>query len=451
MVTLFAVLTICIVAAFIAGAILLVLTVENHRFWKRHHQRGAPSESKTAKVNLIVPCKGVAADTRRKLESFFFQDHPNFRITFSVESTRDPVVPLIRELQKENRFVESSILVAGRATHCGQKVHNLLAAVEELQMQIDVLAFADMDAFAKPSWLRWLTIGVGRQNVGARTGYRWMVPEENNLPTLIGVTLNNSVAACLGKGNHNLVWGGSWAIHRRVFLQIGLREAWTQVLSDDFVASRTIRESRFEGQRLKIQFEPQCLCETKVKFTWASLFEFIVRQLKITRLYAPRQWIVAMLNSGVTQLAFWGSIVAWIAVMSTGDRGLLPTSLIFSFLRLYFLGVARAAVRQNMARRVISGWRKQQLARRFDLFAWPLTGIFAAVSLIASSVGNRISWSNIHYQIENGGRTMVLGRNVESKNWPVRTDAVVPEPKLSTFKAESGHDDADASAVERSA
>ncbi|QEG23280.1 glycosyltransferase [Mariniblastus fucicola] len=434
MVTFFLALAICIVAALVSGALLLALTVENHRFWKRHQQRGTPFEQQTAKVNLIVPCKGVADDTRRKLEAFFFQDHPHFRISFAVEAATDPVVPLIRELQKENRFVESSIVVAGRATHCGQKVHNLLAAIAKLQVEVDVLAFADMDALVKPSWLRWLTIGVGREQVGARTGYRWMVPGKNNLPTLIGVTLNNSVAACLGKGSHNLVWGGSWAIHRKVFEQTGMREAWAQVLSDDFVASRTIRNSTFAGKLLKIQFEPQCLCETTVNFGWSSLMEFIVRQLKITRLYAPRHWTVATLNSLVTQFAFWGSVVAWIAVMSSGDRGWLPTTLMFSFIGIYLLATARAAIRQNMARRLIPGWRKQRQARRFDLFAWPVTGLFALVALIESSVGKRISWSNIHYRIQSGGRTMVLGRNVESESWPVRTASVVPDPKLSRFR-----------------
>jgi len=428
-IALFVALTICIVATLVSSVLLFVLTVENHRFWKRHHKRGTPSETKTAKVNLIVPCKGIGDGARRKLEAFFFQDHPNFRITFAVESATDGVVPLIRELQKENRFVESSIVAAGRATHCGQKVHNILAAIDKLQVEVDVLAFADMDALVKPSWLRWLTIGVGREQVGARTGYRWMVPATNNIATLIGVTLNNSVAACLGKGNRSLVWGGSWAIHRKVFKQIGIREAWTQVLSDDFVASRTIRSSQFEGKPLKIQFEPQCLCETKVNFNWSTLYEFIVRQLKITRLYAENHWAVAVLNSTITQVAFWGSIVAWVAVMSTGDRGLLPAMLMCSFVGIYLLGVARAAVRQNMARRLVAGWKQHKVARRFDLFAWPLTGLFAVVSLAASSIGNRVSWANIHYRVEPGGRTMVLGRNVETDSWPVQTSAT-PEPQV---------------------
>ncbi len=448
---LYVALAICVVAAAISGMMLLALTVENRRFWKVHQQRGAPLAHGTAKIELIVPCKGVVPGTRRRLQAFFFQDHPNFRITFAVESATDPVVPLIRELQKENRFVESSIVAAGRATHCGQKVYNLIAVIERLQVEVDVLAFADMDALVKPSWLRWLTIGVGRENVGARTGYRWMVPESKNIPTLIAASLNNAIAACLGKGNHNLVWGGSWAIHRKVFEHVGMREAWAQVLSDDFVASRTIRQARFGGQKLKIQFEPQCLCETGIALTWSTLFEFVVRQLKITRLYAPGLWTAAVWNVAITQIAFWGSIVVWIAVMSTGDRGLLPTLLMFSFIGIYLLGVARAAVRQNMARRLIPDWRKHHRARRFDLFAGPMGGALAIVAFVASSLGNRICWSNIHYLVGEGGRTMVLGRNVETPQWPVRTNSVVLEPKFSKVQAKKVVTETHSQAVERSA
>lgn len=434
MVTLFYIsLSVLIAAALGSGGLLLVLCIENRRFWKNRQQQVAPSEQRPAKVNLIIPCKGRSENSRATLEAFFFQNHPNFRITFAVESPTDPVVPLIRELQKEHRYVESSMVFAGAAKTCGQKVHNLLAAIDRLDQNIDIIAFADMDALVKPSWLRWLVVGVGRQGCGARTGYRWMVPQRQNLPTLLGVSLNNSIAACLGKATHRLVWGGSWAIHRNVFQQIGIGSSWSQVLSDDLAASRAIRSSKFDGKPLRIQFEPQCLCETEASFNWSSLFEFVVRQLKITRLYAFSHWSLALLTSAVTQVAFWGSVATWIAVMYSGDRGLLPTLLMFSFIFIYVLGVARGSMRQNMARRLFPKWRSQRKARNFDIFAWPITGLFALLSLVMSSLGNRVSWSNVHYQVESGGRTMIIGRNIETEAWPVRTNQSVPKPKMAAI------------------
>ena len=187
------------VAALIVGSVLLLLCVENRRFWKNFQHDSAPTETHPAKVNLIIPCTGKPEGARKNLEAFLLQDHPKFRIMFAIESTADPITPLIRELQREHCNIETKIVIAGPAKSCGQKVHNLLAAVEQIKDDVDIYAFADMDALVKPSWLRWLAIGVGQENCGARSGYRWMVPKRNNTPTLIGVNINNSIAACLGK------------------------------------------------------------------------------------------------------------------------------------------------------------------------------------------------------------------------------------------------------------
>ena len=425
---------ICAFAALTVGSVLLLLCVENRRFWKNFQQSPTPTETDPAKVNLIIPCTGKPEGARKNLEAFLLQDHPNFRIMFAIESTADPITPLIRELQHEHFNIETKIVVAGPAKSCGQKVHNLLAAVEQIKDDVDIYAFADMDAQVKPSWLRWLAIGVGQENCGARSSYRWMVPKRNNAATLIGASVNNSIAACLGKNRQNLVWGGSWAVHRKVFQQAGIGASWSHVLSDDLAASRAIRNSSFNGKPLQIHYIPQCLCKTEVEFTWSSLLEFVLRQLKITRLYAFSHWAVALLTGLATQVGLWGSVAAWSSIMLTGERGMRPTLLMFAFLSIYLLGVARASIRQNMARRIFPQWRSQRTARYFDLFLWPLAGLFALGSLLISSIGNRISWSNIHYRVESSGRTMILSRNIESESWPVRTTPV-PKPNMTPVAA----------------
>jgi cellulose synthase/poly-beta-1,6-N-acetylglucosamine synthase-like glycosyltransferase len=406
-------------AALVTGTAHLILLVENHRFWKVHQRRSAPVENGAAKVNLIVPCKGANANTRKNLEAFLFQDHPNFKITFVAEEWQDPCVDTIRELQSEHRYVDSVLVIAGKSTDSGQKVHNLIAAVERLTVDVDILAFADADITPKPTWLRWLTAGVGRENVGARTGFRWMVPSDKTMPTMIGVSLNNAVATCLGRGRRGLVWGGSWAIHRQVFEHLGIREAWTQTLSDDLVASRTIQLAN-----LKVQFEPQCLCPTEITFTWSSLFEFVCRQLRILRMYSPRQWWLGFINTASAQVAFWGSLM--IAIMNFGNSTASTGTWAIALAALIYAGASvRSAIRQSMGRRLVPDWRKQGRARRYDLWLGPISGAFGLAMFVLSSVGHRITWSNIHYYISKGGRIVVLGRSLDKRKWPVR----LPERK----------------------
>ena len=159
----------CIVASWIYSIAFLTLVIENHRFWRVHQKKPAPSTHTYARANVIIPCKGMEHQLRENLTAFLHQDHPNFEITFVVERATDPAVQLIRNLQKENRCIKTRLVIAGRTEECGQKVHNLRRATEDLPIDVDVLVFADSDANPKSTWLRWIVNRVGRENLGART------------------------------------------------------------------------------------------------------------------------------------------------------------------------------------------------------------------------------------------------------------------------------------------
>ena len=362
---------------------------------------------------------------KKNLESFLRQNHPNYQVMFVVESRDDTAVPLILQVIAENKLTKARMIVAGKASSCGQKVHNLCRAADLLEKEIDIYAFADSDAATGNMWLRWLTDSIGREGVGARTGYRWMVPDNNRIPTLLACTANNTLAAMMGRGGHHLIWGGSWAIHRSVFRATGIREVWENVVSDDLAASRALQLAN-----LKILFSPHCICSTRVQHTWSSLFEFFRRQLLITRKYSPNYWTSSFLLTAAVQLAFWGGIIA--AVYANATQNTLWTlAFAGSATGLYAGSVARAAVRQSLGRKIDSRWRAERAARNFDLFAGPVTGLFLLAAFLTSCVGNTISWRGIHYFLGRGGTVKLLGRSI-GPVWPIRT-----EPHNATLAGES--------------
>lgn len=348
----------------------------------------------------------------RNIRAFLQQDHPNFRVLFIVESGHDPAVQLIHQVMRENPTASAKVLVAKQATRGGQKVHNLCAAVDSLSDDIDIYAFADCDAATGSSWLRWLVDCIGREGVGARTGYRWMKPGDRRLPTLLACTANNAIAAMMGRGGHHLIWGGSWAIHRSVFRATGIRQAWEGTVSDDLAASQALRLSN-----LKIVFDPKCLCTTTVQHTWSSLFEFFRRQLLIARRYTPSYWATTLVTTIAGQVAFWGGIAAAIYANAVGNQ-FWSNAFQISVAGLYLASVARAAIRQNMGRRIDPDWKHRNAARNFDLFAPPLTGLFMLTALVASCIGNTIRWRGNHYHIGQGGAVRLLGTSIGS-TWPI--------------------------------
>jgi hypothetical protein len=419
----------CVLGAWVYSIAFLALLVENHRFWKVHQKKPAPLAHTYARANIIIPCKGMEHQLRENLTAFMQQDHPNYEVTFVVERTDDSSVQLIRNVQKENRCVRSRLIVAGRTEQCGQKVHNLRCATAELSKEVDVLVFADSDASPKRTWLRWLVNSVGREGLGARTGYRWMVPKNKKLPTLLGCTINNALASFLGRGKHYLVWGGSWAIHRNVFDAVGIREAWSGVLSDDLVATRALRSAN-----LDVEFEPQCVCTSAVEFTWGALTEFLRRQLLISRRYAPFYWFTSLVVTTIATIGFWGGLVAGIVAIAAGASW--GYWVLGSSIGLYLMGVARAAIRQNIGRSNCPSWRSYRRAKKFDLFAGPLTALVSNFMLLMSTVGNVVTWRGITYFVGRGGRVILVGRSLGDRPWPVNTQES-PDPRMESQKQQA--------------
>lgn len=419
----------CSIAAWIYSLTFLTLVAENYRFWRVHQKRPVPTTHTYARANIIIPCKGMEHQLRENLTAFLQQDHPNYEVTFVVEQANDSAVQLIRNLQKENRCVQTRLVIAGRAEQTGQKVHNLRAATADLSREVDVLVFADSDAGPKRTWLRWLVNRIGREGMGAKMGYRWMVPKDRHLATLLGCTINNALTSFLGRGKHYLIWGGSWAIHRNVFDAVGIREAWSGVLSDDLVATRAIQSAG-----LDVEFEPQCVCTTPVEFNWSSLVEFMRRQLLIGRRYAPHYWLGTLMVAMLSQGGFWLSLIVGAVLAAKGSS--LGGWLLASAAGLYLTGVARSSIRQNIGRINSPQWRSYKFAKKFDLFAGPLTGLVTMLMLICSTIGNTISWRGIRYFVERGGRVMLIGRSIDLKNWPVNTRE---GPRPPHFQAQTPH------------
>jgi hypothetical protein len=82
-------------------------------------------------------------------------------------------------------------------------------------------------------------------------------------------------------------------------------------------------------------------------------------------------------------------------------------------LTLYVLGVARGWMRQASGRRMLPEFAPQlRAARRFDIWAGPLTGAAVVAGLVACMIGNTISWRGNRYRIERGGQIKQIPTSV---------------------------------------
>ena len=206
-------------------------------------ETGRPLGAFTPFASVIAPCRGLDQGLPDNLAALFQQDYPAFEIIFVADSSTDGCLSVIEEVIRSSTRANLSarIVIAGEATDSGQKVHNLRIAVSEIASRSEVIVFVDSDARTHENWLRTLVAPLHRQEVGATTGYRWFIPVQGGLASLLRSVWNGSIASALGEDSKkNFCWGGSTAIRRQTFDMLNVREHWRGTVSDDFTTSSTM-------------------------------------------------------------------------------------------------------------------------------------------------------------------------------------------------------------------
>ena len=361
--------------AIIQGIISLLDGIRASRYMRTYRPRRISNE----RVLVFCPCKGIDPEFEKNIRSILDQDYPNFSVQFVVESEDDPAYAALREIGIQD------VLVAGRASNCGQKVHNLTYAVRQTRTNADILVFCDSDARFDRQWLSKLIAPLDQHTI--TTGYRWYVSSRFHLPTLLRSAWNASVVSMLGAHERNFAWGGSMAIRRSTFDDIRVLDAWRGSVSDDYSLSRAAERS---GTR--IIFVPECLVPSHGECTFRELLEFTTRQITITRVYHPRIWRIGFIAQAISSAAFLA----------------LPFTSPLLWLTICGLSAAKAALRLNAVRSVLDqpglskyGW--------FYILVSPAVALLYLYNMICSALGTDIVWRQIHYRLVSPNETHVFG------------------------------------------
>lgn len=387
------------VVALVQGVLLSLQTWEHRRFARRRIKEPWPVPQ-TTRVALLSPCKGLDLELESNLRHLLHQDYENYEVIFIVESGDDPALPVIEQLIRQASRVPVRVIISGRATATGQKIHNLMVATSQLNPEVGILAFVDSDVCPAPEWLGNLVSRLYRNDSGAMTGYRWFVPTRSTLSNCLLYSVNASIAALMGSGRQHVVWGGSWAIRRADFDAIGIRERWPGTISDDLVATVAIQEAS-----LPIEFEPSCMTASPVDYSPAGLASFLRRQHQIGRLYAPRIWYQSLLLMIVSSAAVAGAfIVIGYGLVAGENWSRWPGGFLLAW---YALQAFRGSLRRDLARLYVSKWTGPLAwAAWFDVWGSPLTLLYNTVVMCGACFGSRITWRGVIYDLDRQGRLL---------------------------------------------
>ena len=391
----------------IVQALLMVLQTYEHRRYARRRMEELAAPQAQGRACLLAPCKGVDPSMPRNLQALFQQDYADYEVLFIVESDSDPACAVIRRAMAEHPQRPSRLVVAGRATQGGQKVHNLLFGVATVPREVKYLAFVDSDAQPRREWLRWLLARLDEPGIGATTGYRWFIPDRPTLANHLLYSINSVIALLLGPRPWHFVWGGSWAIRRDTFEALGIATAWQGTLSDDMVVAAVLRRNR-----LKTVFHPPCMVVSPVDHDLSGMFRFVRRQYMVARYYSPKMWLFALAAATSSGLALLAGLAAALyglcsgchahasASMPTASVGMAPWIALALVSTQYGLGVVRGWMRQDLVHSYFPSLEATlRPARRFDAWFNPLAGLVHWAALIASIFGRHMVWRGIKYRL----------------------------------------------------
>lgn len=397
--------TILLVVA--AWAVLASLSTlgESVVLWRRVRRAGSQLPGPFAPpVAVFVPCKGLDPDLPQALGHLLAQDYPAYEVVFTFEAADDPAVALVRQAlaaaPRNSGRTRAELVFAGPADGCGQKVHNLRAALRQASPHVEAFAFMDSDMKPRAQWLRHLVAPLAEDGVGATTGYRWYFPVRGGLPSMLLSTWNSAALYLMINKRLAFAWGGSMAMRRSRLEGLGVERRWSGSLSDDCGVSAAAASGG-----LRVRFVPQCLVESMADMTWGQLVEFVFRQYTIVRVYRTGQWVMGLVYFSLFTAAYLAG-PAWALAQPAASRLLLVAPA-----AMWGLSMGSGALRLAAGAAAFPA-RRAELRRTApaQILSLPVAVVLVLAAHVRAGLSRRITWRGITYDMRGPNQLVVLRR-----------------------------------------
>jgi ceramide glucosyltransferase len=374
-----------------------VFTVVYQRFiYNKRRERY--DKGYTPYCSIVVPCKGIPKNFGNNLRGFLQLDYPDFEVIYVVESADDAAVPEIKKILSEDS--RAKFAVAGLATRCAQKNHNMLAALREASAASEAFVFADSDIKPAKHWLREIVLPLQDGKVTVTTGFRWLTPSTGSVGELCHAYVNIFIYTCFCTASYIGgvgLWGGTMAIRRKDFEELGVADKWSRAAVDDMSLSTLVLKSR-----RKAVVVPTCLTGTDDLLpTVKSTVSWFERQILDLKSDQRARWVFPTLPRALLTTALFCLLpVAAVAPLVTPRYSFLElgggASLIFilshTFVALFY---------------PLMG--KMPFFGRF-LLLQPFLRLTQAVSYFKTWTTRTITWAGIKYQLAFNGDVKTLKR-----------------------------------------
>jgi ceramide glucosyltransferase len=346
-------------------------------------------------VSILKPVRGIDSEAYENFSSYCRLNYPTYEIIFAVTDPGDPIVPVIKKLQRD--FPETRIRLATSVERLGQnnKISNLYRLVKEAQH--DLLVMSDSDVRVGPDYLRELVATFSNPEVGAVTSF-YRCAGGGTLAAdlaMLGMCSDSLPSALIARsleGGVQFAFGWTMATTKERLAEIGGWESMADHHSDDFELGNRIAR---RGHRVEIMREV-----VSVVFPRETIREVFRQELR---------WAIGLRN--VRPVAYAGMIfthgLPWALLAAVVATSVGWPGIAVSYLAAYFIlriGVAWTA----------GVWGLQDHTVIGKLWLLPLRDAVTSVVWIVGLLSDRIRWRGSEFRVKNGLLTPIGGET--SKN-----------------------------------
>jgi len=374
----FAVILSIVLPAFLIGQAIVALILK-----KSYRKKSRPADF-TPKCSIFIPCKGLPNDFEANIEQFFKLSYPDYNLYFAVESETDKAVAVIRD--KIAKHQKGTLVVSERTTSCGQKNLNLVRAVESSDQSANgdyphILVFADSDVAPEANWLDAMISPFQNDKITATTGFRWLFPRKGEKGGLVHCFQNYILFVLFvfaAKVFNSGLWGGSMAIRKKDYDDLGVRERWLETSVDDLSLSEILVK-----QKKKIHFSLDAIIDTDDTINdYSKAGKWYLRQVQYLKYHAKPLWISAFLMS-LAALLMYAAIAVIVAFSGSVSSEYL-------LVPVFFLG----GIYLFSAMFALFG--KHNRIFQFVLVS-PISLFNVCVCVIKTAFEDKIDWSGYRY------------------------------------------------------
>jgi len=336
------------------------------------------------RCSVIVPCKGTTKGFETNLRSFCKLDYNDYEVIYTVESQTDPAVDTIQTVLKDNP--RASLVVAGLTKGCAQKNWNQIEAVKKANKP-EIYVFADADISPRPNWLSELILPLSDPKLSVTTGFRWLHAEGRSLGQQTHFYMNSFLYTlyCFASFSGSVgIWGGSMAIRRKDFDDIGVAARWAETVVDDSSLSQLVKKNKKRSILV-----PTCITHSDDLITSVrAATRWFERQMMFLKAYQKPLWSISIPIIGVALI-----VLLW-----------MPIALVLGFTTKYsFFAMGGGAGLMLWLGKFASDLMYPMLGTmpRFGTFVvlHPVTLWIFLLSCMRTAFTNTVTWSGYKYKV----------------------------------------------------